>query len=1205
MTALGLTSAEARERLEASPPRPPPRGSRSYRDIVWSNTFTVFNLILGTLLVLVLVFGDPRDALFGGVIVANTAIGIFQEVRAKRTLDRLSLLAAPKARAWRDGEIAELPVDQVVVGDAVHLEPGDQVVADGRVIAARALSIDESILTGESDQVAKAEGDEVLSGAYCAAGAGDYEVESVGRRQLRRAHRLRGPRHPQRPEPPPARHQHGAQDHRRRDGPAGDRAGDRARHPGPRGHGLDRHGRRRPGAARARGAGAADQPDVRGRRREARAAGDARAAAERRREPGQRRHGLLRQDRDAHGQPHPAGGRRARARATTRTRLRALLGALAASAGARNSTSQAIAEGIPAEARPVAAEVPFSSARKWSAVQIDGAGTLVLGAPDILARAGVPVPGPLRESIERHARERRRVVLLARTAAPLSGEDLPGGLAPVGIALLVEGLRQEAVGAVAFLASQGVDLKVISGDGVDTVQAVALAAGVPGAEASLAGPDIPEEDGALADAAMRTTVFGRVTPEQKRRLIRGLTERGRYVAMCGDGVNDVLALKEARLAIAMGNGSQMAKGVSDLVLLTNQFATVPAAVEEGRRIIRNTHRVAKLFVAKSVYSAALLATFGLAPIAFPFLPRHLSVTSSLTIGIPAFFLALAKSSGPVRREGFLRSLAAFVRARRPHRRDGDRGRLPDRARAARPVGDPGAQRRRGGGDGRRPRDRDRGRARRRAAAGEALGLGHGRRLRAGLHAGSAGGGAARLLRRGGPDLGRLVGHRRLLGRRHRPARRRPPDPVARAHGGRARRAGQRGGARRATATIPRMPSNPYGPSDPAKRHSAAMTDGPDRAPARAMLKGVGFTDEDLARPLVGVATTWIETMPCNLNQRELAVHVKEGIREAGGMPVELNTISVSDGVSMGTEGMRCSLVSREVIADSIELAARGHMFDGLVCLVGCDKTIPAAVMALARLDIPGLVLYNGSIAPGRFDGRDVTIQDVFEVVGAHAAGRVGPEQVHALESVACPGAGACGGQFTANTMSMALDLLGISPAGPQRRARDAPRQGGGRPRGRPPGRCAWCARTCAPRRSSPATSIDNAIAGVAASGGSTNGVLHLLAIAWELGIPLTIDDFDTIAERTPIVAEPHAGRPLRRHRPPRGRRRGGDDARAGQGRAGPPGGRATSTAARWARSPPARARRPARRSSSRSRRPCRRPGAWRSCAATSPPRARW
>ena len=314
-----------------------------------------------------------------------------------------------------------------------------------------------------------------------------------------------------------------------------------------------------------------------------------------------------------------------------------------------------------------------------------------------------------------------------------------------------------------------------------------------------------------------------------------------------------------------------------------------------------------------------------------------------------------------------------------------------------------------------------------------------------------------------------------------------------------------------------MAANPYGPTDPAKRRSAAITDGPDRAPARAMLKGTGFTDEDLARPIVGVATTWIETMPCNLNQRELAEHVKRGVREAGGTPMELNTIAVSDGVSMGTEGMRCSLVSREVIADSLELAARGHLFDGLVCLVGCDKTIPAAVMALARLDIPGLVLYNGSIAAGRYRGRDVTIQDVFEVVGAHAAGRVGPEEVHALESVACPGAGACGGQFTANTMSMALDLLGISPAGlngipamhadKARAAEDA-------------GRLAMRLVRDDVRPSQIITreSIENAIAGIAASGGSTNGVLHLLAIAHELGIPLEIDDFDAIAGRTPIVA---------------------------------------------------------------------------------------
>ena len=218
----------------------------------------------------------------------------------------------------------------------------------------------------------------------------------------------------------------------------------------------------------------------------------------------------------------------------------------------------------------------------------------------------------------------------------------------------------------------------------------------------------------------------------------------------------------------------------------------------------------------------------------------------------------------------------------------------------------------------------------------------------------------------------------------------------------------------------------YDKSHPAKRHSAALTDGVDRAPARAMLKGVGFTDDDLAKPLIGVATMWIETMPCNLNQRVLATHVKRGIRAAGGTPMEFNTISVSDGVTMGTVGMRASLISREVIADSIELVARGHLFDGIVCIVGCDKTIPAGVMALARLDLPGLVFYGGSIAAGRFRDKDVTIQDVFEAVGAHAAGTMSDEEVHALENVACPGAGACGGHFTANTMATALDFLGLS-----------------------------------------------------------------------------------------------------------------------------------------------------------------------------------
>ncbi|HWB55568.1 MAG TPA: dihydroxy-acid dehydratase [Gaiellaceae bacterium] len=313
-------------------------------------------------------------------------------------------------------------------------------------------------------------------------------------------------------------------------------------------------------------------------------------------------------------------------------------------------------------------------------------------------------------------------------------------------------------------------------------------------------------------------------------------------------------------------------------------------------------------------------------------------------------------------------------------------------------------------------------------------------------------------------------------------------------------------------------SDPYDrPSDPAKRRSAALTDGPERAPARAMLKGIGLTDDDLARPLVGVATTWIETMPCNLNQRELAKHVKRGIRDAGGTPMEFNTVSVSDGVSMGTEGMRASLVSREVIADSIELVARGHLLDGLVCLVGCDKTIPAAVMALVRLDLPGLVLYNGSIAPGRFKGRDVTIQDVFEAVGAHAVGDMSAEELHELEGVACPGAGACGGQFTANTMSTALDFLGISPAGLNGIPALAPAKSEAAEEA---GRLAMdlLRRDVRPSQVITREALENAIASIAATGGSTNGVLHLLAIARELGLPLALEDFDRIAARTPVVA---------------------------------------------------------------------------------------
>ena len=306
-------------------------------------------------------------------------------------------------------------------------------------------------------------------------------------------------------------------------------------------------------------------------------------------------------------------------------------------------------------------------------------------------------------------------------------------------------------------------------------------------------------------------------------------------------------------------------------------------------------------------------------------------------------------------------------------------------------------------------------------------------------------------------------------------------------------------------------------TNPLKPRSAEMTDGPSRAGARAMLKAIGFTDDDLAKPIIGVADMWTETMPCNYNHREMAKYVKEGIRAAGGTPMEINTISVSDGVSMGTEGMKGSLISREVIVDSIEVAARGHSFDGLVVLVACDKTIPAGAMVLARLNIPGLTFYTGSIAPGVYDGKNVTVQDVYEAIGAHGAGRMSDEALKALEDVACPGAGACAGQFTANTMAMALEFLGTSPAG----LSSAPAIGKQKQDdARKAGEMAvqLLKDGVLPRDIMTRDAFDNAIACVAATGGSTNAALHIIAIAREAGVPLTIDDFDGVMARTPILA---------------------------------------------------------------------------------------
>jgi len=303
-----------------------------------------------------------------------------------------------------------------------------------------------------------------------------------------------------------------------------------------------------------------------------------------------------------------------------------------------------------------------------------------------------------------------------------------------------------------------------------------------------------------------------------------------------------------------------------------------------------------------------------------------------------------------------------------------------------------------------------------------------------------------------------------------------------------------------------------------KHRSRALTEGPGRAAARAYLYGIGFDEDALKKPIIGVASTWIETMPCNFHLRALAAKVKEGVRAAGGTPMELNTIAISDGITMGTSGMKTSLVSREVIADSIELVALGHLFDGVVAISGCDKTIPGTVMALARLNVPGVMLYGGSIAPGRFKGRDVTIQDVFEAVGKHAAGRMSDEELSELEHAASPGAGACGGQFTANTMAMAFEVLGISPMGsamvPAVHANKAEVA-------IEAGKLVMdiLDRGLCPRDIITRESLENAIAAIATSGGSTNGVLHLLAVAREAGVQLDIDDFHRISEATPLLCD--------------------------------------------------------------------------------------
>ena len=654
--ASGLSEAEAGRRLAERGEQPPPATSRSYASIVRANTFTVFNLILAVFGVMTLAFADWRDALFLGVLVANTIIGIVQEVRAKRALDRLAALVAPTATVVRDGRVREAAVGELVTGDLVRLKAGDQVVADGRICEARGLGIDASILTGEPEAVAVGVGDEVRSGSFAVEGGGAYVVEAAGRESY--AERVTGEarafRHPRSPLERAVnrllfwlvalmlvlgailgyalwRHDAGLSD-------AVSTATAAVLSMVPEGLVLLLSLTYAVASLRmARQGALAQQLNA----IESLAAVDVICTDK----TGTLTEAVLRVVDVA---PSPSCERPA---------LIAALGRYAASAPERNATLTAIAEAFPREPVAVVERVPFSSQRRWSALELSGE-TLALGAPEQFEL------GALRSVAERHASRGRRVLALARGHAQLdpAGADAPPPqhLHVLGLVVLSERLRPETREMVAFLQRENVELKVLSGDAPETVAAIARDAGIPVEGGALTGAELPADPLELRAVAARTAVVGRISPDDKRRFVRALADAGRYVAMVGDGVNDVPALKASRLAIAQGTGAQMARSVSDLVLVCGSFAVVAPMVQEGRQALRNLQRVAKLYVTKSALAAFLILLVGTTSTAYPLLPRHFSLAATITIGIPTFFLALAPSSGPWRSPDFARDVARFA-----------------------------------------------------------------------------------------------------------------------------------------------------------------------------------------------------------------------------------------------------------------------------------------------------------------------------------------------------------------------------------------------------------------------------------------------------------------------------------------------------------------------------------------------------------------
>jgi cation-transporting P-type ATPase E len=657
----GLSSAEAAARLRKLGPAPE-TSSRSVSTIVAGNVFTLFNAIIGVFFVLDLSLGLYADSLFGLIAVINSYIGIRQELNAKATLDELAVLVAPHARVVRDGSAVELAATEVVPGDVVRIEPGDQLVADGEVIGSRGMTLDESMLTGEADGVRKTIGERVLSGSFCISGSGDYVVDAV--REESYAGRLAGEaktfRHPPSPlqgevnrvivactyvmAPLAAILLLSLQIQNKTIEEAAQTATAGLVTLIPEGLVLLMSVTFAVAAVRlARKDTLVQQMSA----TESLAAVDTICVDK----TGTLTDGDLR----LLGLAVAEGVEPDAAQKT--------LARFAASAGDRNRTLQAIAEHFPGNGVQVGAEIPFSSEWKWSGLTMNGS-SYVMGAPDILEQAGaLTLPPGLARKLAEETAAGHRVVAFGEAGEGLPADpsgQTPPRLAPLALVILEETLRPDAAATIASMREEEVDLKLISGDARATVTAVAYSVGVPTDAGVVEGPDLPEDPAALAEVALANTIFCRIKPEQKRELVAALVGAGRYVAMIGDGVNDVPALKRARMAVAMGSGAQVTKGVADVVLLKDQFSRLPEAVGEGRRIARNIHRLGRLYLTKTVYAATLILLVAVPGFAFPFLPRHLTLAAFLTIGIPSFVLALAPSDGPLYRGRLLRALCAFA-----------------------------------------------------------------------------------------------------------------------------------------------------------------------------------------------------------------------------------------------------------------------------------------------------------------------------------------------------------------------------------------------------------------------------------------------------------------------------------------------------------------------------------------------------------------